>query len=311
MRPRKPETKAEYRRIVRHVLVPCFGPKPLRTLEAVDAWQLVVQRMNGTAPVKGRCRPVVSLERALREMAVLRKMLSDAVRKQLIGQNPCLGLADELRDEFEHRGRPRVVLNEERLAALVAATPEAHVVLMRVLASCGLRLGEALALRVSSLDAAAGTLRVNASWSHSRVVVVKTDAGDRTLRLPPGVMAALVEHAAKAQGPDNREGWLFPGARRPDGRVLPLDPGHWRLTVFYPAARAAGLPEHTVPHSLRHSAAVAWLRGRPDAEGPERSVPGFSRARVQVLLGHASQASTERYTRMVPEDFGGRYDVFE
>ena len=106
-RPRKPGTKDGYRCIVRNVLVPCLGAKPLDKVEARDAWCLVTQRMNGTAPVQGRCHKAVSLERALREMAVLRKMLGDAVKWDLIGENPCLGLEEDLRDEYTHDGRPR------------------------------------------------------------------------------------------------------------------------------------------------------------------------------------------------------------
>ena len=109
----------------------------------------------------------------------------------------------------------------------------------------------------------------------------------------------------------NPEGWMFSGVCRRDGRVLPLDPGHWRKTVFYPTARAAGLPEYTVPHSLRHSAAVASLRGRPDPEHPERSIPPASRAKVQAAPRPASAVSTEWYTKLTPADFGDRYDVWE
>jgi integrase/recombinase XerC len=58
----------------------------------------------------------------------------------------------------------------------------------------------------------------------------------------------------------------------------------------------AGLPRRVHPHLLRHSIAVAMLRGGADIR------------HVQALLGHASIETTKIYLRMVPAHLREEYD---
>lgn len=306
---RKAETCDEYARMARNVLVPALGHKQVRDIAAADGWELVTARMDGTAPLREGSKAwarqrrglTVSRDRALREFAALRVMLGEAVGHRVIDRNPLFGYERRLRDCYTQQGRPRVRLTREQTNRLIeAAAPDSRT-LLRLLARTGSRVGEAFALGLDDLDVAEGTLTINKSWSHARLGTPKSEAGNRTLRLPPALTEALAEQARRVDVPANELRLLFPSPRW--GYI---DAGHWRTTVFHPAARAAGLPEHTVPHSLRHAAACEMLRGIP-----ERQQPAMPVAHVQATLGHASRASTEVYTQMDTTDFAGPYDVFD
>ena len=61
-------------------------------------------------------------------------------------------------------------------------------------------------------------------------------------------------------------------------------------TLVHRWARAAGVTKRVTCHTFRHSVATHLLRGRADIR------------HIQVLLGHGSLATTERYTRVEIQD---------
>jgi integrase len=299
----KPETANEYTRIAHNVIAPSLGDREVRSLEAADAWCLAAQRIEGTAPVRrpSKTWQQVSRDRALRELAALRVMLGEACRHGLIQSNPCLGVEAQVRAFYTQKGRPRVSLTRHDCDRLISKAPAAHRTLLLLLSRIGCRLGEALALRIESLDPDTGMLTIDSSWTHAREVAPKSEAGKRDLRLPPSLVAEMLEQCRRVDVPVNRLRLMFPGPR---GGFM--DPGHWRETVFDPAVEATGLDPNTVPHTLRHSAAVTMLRGVPET-GQEPMLLKH----VQAVLGHAVQASTEVYTKTKTGDFAGPFDVLE
>jgi integrase/recombinase XerC len=140
--------------------------------------------------------------------------------------------------------------------------------LFTLLYGAGLRISEALSL--TRADAPTGeTLRVLGKGSKQRIVPVipaVREAINAYLRLCP-----------YAQSPDEP---LFLSVR---GK--PLNP---RLAQAEMKRRAKmlGLPESATPHALRHAFATQLLA----AGGDLRS--------IQELLGHASIAATQRYTKI-------------
>lgn len=138
-----------------------------------------------------------------------------------------------------------------------------------LLYGCGLRISEAVQLRVSDVDPGAGALRV----------VGKADK-ERRVYLKPRLLERLMSYVEQA----NVDTLLFPG-RSGQGPITVRNM-EMRFQVY---AEAAGLPDHATPHTLRHSIAVHYL------------VNGAPITFVQRLLGHESLATTGIYTQLADQ----------
>jgi integrase len=197
---------------------------------------------------------------------ILRRILADAVRDNLIAKNPAAGL------KLPRTSRKRrVYLTHQQVAALADAAGE-HRAMVLLLAYTGLRWGEAVGLRVRDLDLLRKRLAVaeNAVQSGQKIHVDTPKAHkQRTVPLP----SFLVPHLARQCEGRGRDEMLF----GEDGQHLrrPHPVSGW----FAKSVAAAGLP-HTTPHDLRHTAASLAV-----------SAGGNVKA-IQRMLGHASAAMT-------------------
>lgn len=149
-----------------------------------------------------------------------------------------------------------------------ATTQARDVALFTLLYGCGLRISEALGLNIrdAPLPESDRALRVLGKGSKERIVPV--------LPIVRRVIAAWLARHPNPQ-PDSP---LFVGTR--GGR---LNPGVVQRTMRA-YRRLVGLGEHATPHALRHSFATHLLSGGADLRI------------IQEVLGHASLATTERYT---------------
>jgi site-specific recombinase XerD len=145
--------------------------------------------------------------------------------------------------------------------------------LITVMYRTGLRVGEALALRLSDVDMARGTIRVREGKGRKA----------RTVGIGDGALAVLQ---------------LWTGARRGlglarNGRFLFCTlagrPMSYDAVRFMLARRAgnAGIERRVHPHALRHSWAF------------ERSQAGTPVNVIQQQLGHASLLTTDVYLRHI------------
>jgi integrase/recombinase XerD len=132
--------------------------------------------------------------------------------------------------------------------------------------ACGLRISEATTLEVGAINRAGQMLRIIGKGDKERIVPLPRPILDDLSRL------WLTHH--------NRR-WIFPN-RRGDA------PLHKRVlrTTFAAAAALSGIQHHVTPHALRHSYATKLLEN------------GIDIRIVQILLGHASIASTTIYTHL-------------
>ena len=153
-----------------------------------------------------------------------------------------------------------------------------------LIAATGLRRGEALGLRWADVDLGAGVLRVAGTLGRigRRLVISepKTDRSRRTVPLHPAVVTMLRAHRTAQKAERLRAGnqWTDSGLVFTTELGGPVDPRNL-LRVLEGAAAAAGV-EGAGVHTLRHSAAVAWLEA------------GVHIRQVADLLGHSSVAIT-------------------
>jgi integron integrase len=207
-----------------------------------------------------------------------------------------------------------VVLTEQEAKALLAQLTGVHWVLASLLYGAGLRLMEALRLRVKDVDFA------------RREIVVRDGKGgkDRVTVLPAKLVEPLRQQLAKARELHTRdclagygEVYLpfalarkYPRAAREWGwqyvfpaTVLSEDPRSGCMRRHHldeqgvqravrSAVRRAGIVKPASPHTLRHSFATHLLQA------------GYDIRTVQELLGHADVKTTMVYTHVLNR--GGR-----
>jgi integrase len=276
---RKESTRALYANLSRRHLEPePFGAIPLDRLKPSDIDALVLAmraKTKGDPP-----RRALSDSTIRQTYTVLRAGLDGAVRDGLLARNPA---AQVKRPGVERKEAKH--LDASAVGAVLKAAEDSryHSALV-LIASTGLRKGEALALSWDRVDLDAGTLRVSATLGRigDRLVISepKTARSRRTIPLSPAVVALLRKHrtAQKAERLRAANQWRDSGLVFTTEFGGPVDPRNL-LRVIEVAAKAAGVDGVGI-HTLRHSAAVGWLEA------------GVHIKAVADLLGHSSIAIT-------------------
>jgi integrase len=240
---------------------------PLRALTpaVVREWYSSALRGSG-----GR----ISIQQAYR---LLRAVMNTAVRDGAIVKNPC-----QIAGAGSDRAKERPIASPAEVVALVEAITPRYRAAVLLAAWCGLRRGEVLGLRQDDVDLVAGCVIVRRnrvellSTGTSFDAEPKTDAGKRTVALPPHVLPVLAEHMASWAGPDR----VLVGR---DGRPMR---GDAMRQAFDRARRKAGMPGFRF-HDLRHT-------GQTLAAATGATVKDLMRR-----LGHASPAASYRYLNAV------------
>ena len=176
----------------------------------------------------------------------------DFVRTRIEHKLPVVPSPDEVRRLFDH------IPGIKNRAALMLCF------------GAGLRVSEAVNVKISHIDSARRLLRVE----HGK------GAKDRYTPLSPALLEVLRTYyrIVRPAGP-----WLFPSWRRQR---------HISSGVLQRACteawQRAGLPKRITPHSLRHAFASCLLDNGVDTRV------------IQVLLGHSRIDTTARYTAVSP-----------
>lgn len=177
-------------------------------------------------------------------------------------------------------------LSLEQLAALLLVAPAEHRLLFELLAATGLRISEAIALRIGdlTLDGARPVVHVRRAWVRGAFKSPKSRHGRRKVPIDHELVRAL--RKATATQTDPRE-LLFPGPGN-----NPQHPSNLLMRVFKPAAEEAGVPWAGF-HTLRHTCATRVF------------ADGRNAVQVQRWLGHSDPGFTLRtYVHLLNDDLG-------
>jgi integrase len=219
---------------------------------------------------------------------LLSAALKQAVKWQLLSSNPCLAVAPPRVERKQMR-----VLDADGAAALIeAARPRAMFMPVLLGVLCGLRRGEAAALKWGAVDLEAAQLRIVASAEQtSQGVRLKPPKSGRSraVALPALVMEELRQHRLK-----QAQELLKLGIRQSDDSYVCLQPSYepWPprnlSSAFIKFIKSTGLPRVRL-HDLRHSHATHLLAANIHPKI------------VQERLGHANIAITmDLYTHVMP-----------
>jgi len=178
-------------------------------------------------------------------------------------------------NEYFPRARcPRklpVVLSYEEVLAFFDHVPSLkYRAALMVCYGAGLRISEAVALKVADIDSKRGLIRVVQGKGHK----------DRYTMLSPRLLEVLRRYYRSARPPD----YLFPSWRK----TRHLSSSSLQMAC-HEAAQRAHIAKRVTVHTLRHSFATHLLENGTDIRV------------IQVLLGHTRIDTTARYAAVSPQ----------
>lgn len=225
----------------------------------------------------------------IRAYGVLASILDDAVSDRRTLSNPARGVSLPRKVK-----KPHVYLSHEQVHALAAASKYPGLVL--VLAYCGIRWGEATALRVKHLDMLRRRLMIEENAVQvGSVIEVGTPKNHKKRTVPfPRFLGDYLARQCHGKG---RDDLVFPGE---NGHHLRLARVHEdNMSWFGSAVKRTGIPRIT-PHDLRHSAASFAVSA------------GANVKVVQKMLGHSSAAMTlDTYADLFDGDLDAVSDALD
>lgn len=212
--------------------------------------------------------------------AVLSKSLNDAVKRDLIGFNPCSKSDKPRLAKTKHT----IWTAEQSQAFLKHVAGHRWFALFTLAMFTGMRQGESLALYWSDIDWTKNEISISRTLTdnnHKAVIgdVPKTDAGNRSIIVPPYVMEALDKHRAKMMmdgHPTAGDNLVFVNHA---GKII--NRNNLVSRTFKPLCEKAKVPV-LVWHEMRHTTATLLLES------------GIPINNVSELLGHASSVVTSK-----------------
>lgn len=278
-------TYAAYEVDGRKRLLPALGPMPMKAIQTTHVRGLAEELAEHVEAGKIAGKTV---NNALTALTVC---LNAAVKDGVIATNPATGVQRFPRAHIE-----RDYLRLPEIPAYLDACSDHYRPLAALLIGTGTRISEALALRASDLqlEPTGGWVTVHRAITQDGAIGSTKSKQPRTVEIGPQLVRRLEDHLAQRQQAHpvadlSSPLFIAPGqTRRRHAAPPPHEPepppnrrtvsGKWHRD----ALRDAGL-RHMPLHSLRHTAAAAWLAA------------GNPLLYVQKQLGHQDIATTSYY----------------
>lgn len=221
-----------------------------------------------------------------RAYGILKGILDDAVADMRIPKNPCAGTTLPRKSR-----KDRVYLTPRQVVDLAKASGR-YSALILTLGFCGLRWGEAAALRVKNIDFDRNRIQVRLNWVRSGANHYEGKPKTwETRDVPmPNMVADALREQCRGKGPDDL---VF---TRPNGEriieqsadVIAKKDNAYRW--YGRALKMSGCPRLTI-HDLRHTAASIAVSSGANVKA------------LQRMLGHKSAAMTlDTYADLFDDD---------
>jgi integrase len=280
---KKPKTVAGYKSLLDTLILPKWGETKLKDITHADLQRWITGlSVTGSARFEGEG---LSASRVVQTHQCMSAVLKYAIRTNRLTKNVATGTELPRRAVSDHR-----YLSHEQLLQLAeyvgpsASSGRGLGIMTLVMGYCGLRFGEAVALRVRDVKDKRITVRSSVTRVAGSGYVEGTTKTSRTrwVPVPEFVWEELEEECLLvSKGPD---ALVFPGPH--GGHLTTFEYRRW----FDPAATDIGAPG-LVPHELRHTCASLAIAS------------GANVLAVQRLLGHATASMTlDRYGHLFSDD---------
>ncbi|MFI5508958.1 tyrosine-type recombinase/integrase [Mycobacterium sp. NPDC051804] len=284
---RSPKTVAGYSSLLDTIVMPRWRDVPLFDMR-YDDLQVWISglSMDGSVRFEGKG---LSASRVRQTHQIVGAVLKFAVRAKHIAVSPADGVELPTLPETERR-----YLTHEQLHRVAIASGRMRTLIL-VLGYCGLRFGEAAALRAEDVDVMARRIRVRRSVTYVRKTgLVEGPTKNHTSRTVP--VPKFLARLLKTEVDDRELGGLvFSSAR--SGGYLTLGQARYgfeKATAAVDGCRGVRL------HDLRHTCASLAI-----SEGANVKV-------VQKLLGHKTAVLTlDRYGHLFPDDLDAVAAAFD
>jgi integrase len=162
---------------------------------------------------------------------------------------------------------------QDQLKQIIEAAPGQYRVLFALLASTGMRIGEAAGLHLDDLDLDNGVIYVRRSVWNGQELEPKTENAVREIDIDPALVTLLREHVG-----ESRRMRVFEVRNG-----SPLSAGNIRNRVLQPLLAKLGIPKAGL-HAFRHSRVTILRKNGTPADLQKQ------------WIGHSSLKTTDRYS---------------
>jgi integrase len=270
---RTPKTAAGYESLLETVVLPKWRNVPLKDLKHGDLQQFVTGLSTTGGTRKGGTG--LSASRVRQAHQVIFGVLRYAIRTDRLVKN----VAQDI-DLPAKQSAARRYLTHKQLQQLAAKTDRFEALTL-VLGYCGLRIGEAIALRRRDVGNRTITVRVSITSVTGQGQVEGDTKTHRSREVP---VPAFVWERFKPTLPSDPDALVFPSRK---GGHLTIGEYRWVFDTAASDIKLSGL----VPHELRHTCASLAISAGANVKA------------VQTLLGHASAVMTlDLYGHLLSDD---------